>query len=92
MPTNETAQTAAKEQSDVPPVGQEVQPEEAGQGPSEHVVDELEPMETLEAAKEKEPEQNQENITEPTPAEGNFETEILILFCNIRNEFMIMFL
>jgi len=78
VPTNETAQTAAKEQSDVPPVGQE----EAGQGPSEHVVDELEPMETLEAAKEKEPEQIQENITEPTPAEGNFETDSL--FCNIK--------
>jgi hypothetical protein len=37
-------------------------------------------METSEAAKEKEPAQIQENITEPTPAEGNFETGILILF------------
>jgi hypothetical protein len=83
VPTNNTVQTAAaKEQSDAPPVGQEVQPEEAGQGPSEHVVDELEPMETSEAAKEKEPEQIQENITEPTPAEGNFETDSL--FCNIK--------
>ncbi len=41
-------------------------------------------METSEAAKEKEPAQIQENITEPTPAEGNFETGILILFWNIK--------